>query len=140
MTLTLSVSVTQNLFPVQIENAMTAHPEIREAAAVAVPDDIYGEVVGAWIVRESHTNMTRAQVRESVTAAMNPQVCFTATINGIYLLFGCFQNAPTWVWFVGEDGCPLELPKTASGKVMKHVLRKWSRELVAAGAGRVYKE
>lgn len=49
------------------------------------------------------------------------------------------QNAPAWVWFVGEDGCPGELPKTASGKVMKHVLRKWSRELAAGDVGLVWK-
>ena len=42
----------QNLFPVQIENVLTVHPEIREAAVVSVPDVKYGEVVGAWIVRE----------------------------------------------------------------------------------------
>ena len=53
---------------------MTALPDVREAAAVAVPDDIYGEVVGAWVVREPHTSLTREQLRESVAAAMNPQV------------------------------------------------------------------
>lgn len=47
------------------------------------------------------------------------------------------QAAPAWVWFVGEDGTPDELPKTASGKVMKHVLRKWSKELAERGVGRV---
>ncbi|KAG1737418.1 acetyl-CoA synthetase-like protein [Suillus lakei] len=102
----------ENLFPVQIENALTAHPSIREAAAVSVPDTKYGEVVGAWIVREPGTNMSRKDVRQTVSEGMNP------------------QNAPAWVWFVGEDGTPEELPKTASGKVMKHVLRKWSAELM----------
>jgi hypothetical protein len=29
------------------------------------------------------------------------------------------------------------LPKTASGKVMKHVLRRWSAGLAARGVGRV---
>ncbi len=52
----------------------------------------------------------------------------------------CFQNAPAWVWFMGEEGCPEELPKTASGKVQKHVLRKWSRELAASGVGLVYRK
>lgn len=59
----------------QIENAMSAHPEVREAAAVAVPDAIYGEVVGAWVVREPHSRLTKEQLRESVAAVMNPQVC-----------------------------------------------------------------
>jgi acyl-CoA synthetase (AMP-forming)/AMP-acid ligase II len=64
----------KNLFPVQIENALTAHHEIREAAAVSVADPTYGEVVGAWIVREPHTKMSCEDVRQSVVDRMNPQV------------------------------------------------------------------
>ncbi|KAH9477789.1 Acyl-CoA ligase sidI [Psilocybe cubensis] len=109
----------ENLFPVQIENAMTAHPDIREAAAVAVPDAKYGEVVGAWIVREPNTHISKEEVRQVVSTNMNP------------------QNAPAWVWFIGEDGNPAELPKTASGKVQKHILRKWSKDLVLKNLGRV---
>ncbi|KAF8662371.1 hypothetical protein AX16_001176 [Volvariella volvacea WC 439] len=109
----------ENLFPVQIENVLTAHSQIREAAVVAVPDPKYGEVVGAWIVREHTHHHEREDVRRCVAGGMNP------------------QNAPAWVWFVGEDGTPGELPKTASGKVQKHVLREWSRELVEKGVGRV---
>ncbi|TBU61090.1 acyl-CoA synthetase [Dichomitus squalens] len=109
----------ENLFPVQIENVLTAHPEIREAAVVAVPDAKYGEVVGAWIVREGSSGVSKEQVRRVVAEGMNP------------------QNAPAWVWFVGEDGTPEELPKTASGKVQKHILRGWSKELAGKGIGAV---
>ncbi|KAJ2930971.1 hypothetical protein H1R20_g6124, partial [Candolleomyces eurysporus] len=111
----------ENLFPVQIENTLTAHHSIREAAVVSVPDPKYGEVVGAWIVREpgAEVKLSRKEVRDVVWRGMNP------------------QNAPAWVWFVNEDGTPEELPKTASGKVQKHVLRKWSRELAERQVGRV---
>ncbi|KII91201.1 hypothetical protein PLICRDRAFT_173092 [Plicaturopsis crispa FD-325 SS-3] len=111
----------ENLFPVQIEDALTSDAAVLEGAAVAVPDAHYGEVVGAWIVRNpSHSPpATKESVRKHVAASMNP------------------QNAPAWVWFLGEDGVPEELPKTASGKVMKHVLRKWSRSLAEKGVGRV---
>jgi len=109
----------ENLFPVQIENALTAHSSVREAAVVSVPDARYGEVVGAWVVREPNTHISREDVRRAVSEAMNP------------------QNAPAWVWFVGEDSTPGELPSTASGKIMKHVLRKWSAELAQNGVGRV---
>lgn len=98
---------------------MTEHSDIREAASIAVPDTKYGEVVGAWIVREPHSKLSREDVRQYVTKTMNP------------------QNAPDWVWFIGEDGNPDELPKTASGKVMKHVLRKWGKELAEKGVGKV---
>ena len=65
----------KNLFPVQIENVLTAHPAIVEAAAVAVPDARYGELVGAWIVRHPHEPaLSREEVRRTVAIAMNPQV------------------------------------------------------------------
>jgi acyl-CoA synthetase (AMP-forming)/AMP-acid ligase II len=59
---------------VQIENALTAHPEIREAAAIAVPDAKYGEVVGVWIVREPHTRISKDDVKICISQIMNPQV------------------------------------------------------------------
>jgi len=115
----------ENLFPVQIENRLTAHPLIREAAAISVQDDTYGEVVGVWIVREPPTeshgqdSILAGEVRKWVSEGMNP------------------QNAPAWVWFLGEDGVQDELPKTASGKVQKHILREWCRDLVQNGVGKV---
>ncbi|TFY59061.1 hypothetical protein EVJ58_g6018 [Rhodofomes roseus] len=110
----------ENLFPVQIENVLTTHPAISQAAAVAVPHPVLGEVVGALIVRETNAprQLSREEVREVVAQGMNP------------------QNAPAWVWFTGEDGVPDELPKTASGKVMKHVLRKWAKDLAKKDVGR----
>ncbi|KAI0761447.1 acyl-CoA synthetase [Irpex lacteus] len=110
----------ENLFPVQIENVLTSSPAILEAAVVSVPDDTYGEVVGAWVVRDPvrGAKLSKEEVRKGVASAMNP------------------QNAPKWVWFVGEDGYD-ELPKTASGKVQKHVLRQWSKELAKRGVGLV---
>ncbi|KIK70178.1 hypothetical protein GYMLUDRAFT_236596 [Collybiopsis luxurians FD-317 M1] len=112
---------------VQIENALLSDHDIREAAVVAVPDERFGEVVGAWIVRNTDRDgdgsgrrrLSRSDVREVVRNGMNPQA------------------APAWVWFLGEDGAPEELPKTASGKVMKHILRKWSKEFAGRGVGRV---
>lgn len=65
----------QNLFPVQIENAIGGHPAILEAAAVAVPDKKYGEVVGIWVVRQPNTGISREEVRQRVGNHMNPQVC-----------------------------------------------------------------
>ncbi|GJE86551.1 acyl-CoA synthetase [Phanerochaete sordida] len=128
----------ENLFPVQIENALGAHAGVREAAAVAVPDARLGEAVGAWVVRApgpAGAALSPADVREAVVRGMNP------------------QNAPAYVWFVGELGEYAQgkegeeeeggvrkfagLPKTASGKVMKHVLRRWARELAERGVGRV---
>lgn len=111
----------ENLFPVQIENVLVTHRFIREAAAVSVPDAVYGEVVGVWIVLEPGATMTREEVRKTVSDGMNP------------------QNSPDWVWFIGEPGIAKELPKTGSGKVMKHVLREWSKELARDNVGKISK-
>ena len=129
----------QNLFPVQIEDAMTRHPAILEAAAVAVPDAHFGEVVGAWVVRQPNGIISREDVRRSVSDNMNPQVGPPSAISSSFphsQSWGMSQNSPAWVWFVGEEGAPEELPKTASGKVMKHILRKWSGDLAKRHVGR----
>ncbi|KAF9226330.1 acetyl-CoA synthetase-like protein [Gyrodon lividus] len=114
----------ENLFPVQIENVLTAHPSIREAAAISVPDVKYGEVVGAWILLEPGATMSKEEVRQVVSNNMNPQAWYAF-------------NAPSWVWFIGEGGSAQELPKTASGKVMKHILRDWSSKLAESDVGMV---
>lgn len=81
-------SLLQNLFPVQIENRLTAHPQIREAAAVAVSDPTYGEVVGVWIVKQpsdeksGESPLSRTEVRKWVSQGMNPQVSRSALANG----------------------------------------------------------
>ncbi|KDN40110.1 hypothetical protein RSAG8_08310, partial [Rhizoctonia solani AG-8 WAC10335] len=106
----------ENLSPVQIENCLTSHPEIVEAAAIAVPDERFGEVVGVWILlRPDATSFSRQVAVDWVKAKMNP------------------QNAPAWVWLLGEAGVPPELPKTASGKVMKNVLRDWVKTFMPSG-------
>lgn len=64
----------ENLFPVQIENALTSNLCIVEAAAVSVPDKRYGEVVGAWIKLKDGVTLTRESVRKIVWENMNPQV------------------------------------------------------------------
>ncbi|KAF8488064.1 acyl-CoA synthetase [Gautieria morchelliformis] len=110
----------ENLFPVQIENTITNHRSIREAAVVAVPDATYGETVGVWIVRHANEPLiTRSELRQWVGRQMNP------------------QNQPVWVWFVGEDGVETELPKTASGKVQKHILRAWAARWAKLSIGKV---
>ena len=69
---------------------------------------------------------------------MNPQVYSTSQyFRPRAHEFFMTQNAPAWVWFIGEPGVASELPKTASGKVMKHVLRKWSKELAEKDLGKV---
>ena len=62
------------MFPVRIENVLTSHPSIQEAAVVSVPDKKYGEVVGTWIKRKTGVKVTREGVNKIVWESMNPQV------------------------------------------------------------------
>jgi long-chain acyl-CoA synthetase len=39
-----------NVYPSEIENVLTAHPGVAEAAVVGVPDSAHGEVVTAYII------------------------------------------------------------------------------------------
>ncbi|KAF8678896.1 AMP-binding enzyme C-terminal domain [Rhizoctonia solani] len=114
--LKIKLASAQNLSPIRIEDCLTSHPEIVEAAVIAVPDERFGEVVGAWILlRPDAKSFTRREAVDWVKSKMNP------------------QNAPSRVWLLGEAGAPAELPKTASGKVMKNVLRDWAKEMIPAG-------
>lgn len=71
----------ENLFPVQIENVMTSHHSVREAAAISVPDPVYGEVVGAWVVRHAEEPpITRSELRQWVGQRMNPQVTIVCRV------------------------------------------------------------
>lgn len=113
---------------------MMTHPAILEASAVAVPDKTFGEVVGAWVVRRPNQFISREEVRKIVSESICPQASVLAQPEMVFA--EQYQGNPTWVWFAGEDGVPIELPKTTSGKIQKHILRTWGREMIERGIGR----
>ncbi|MFT3660423.1 MAG: AMP-binding protein [Gordonia sp. (in: high G+C Gram-positive bacteria)] len=46
------VSGGENVFPREVEDALTAHPEISDAVVLGVDDDEYGQVLNAYLVSE----------------------------------------------------------------------------------------
>jgi acyl-CoA synthetase (AMP-forming)/AMP-acid ligase II len=40
----------ENIYPLEVENVLTEHPRIAEAAVVGLPDELYGERVAAFVV------------------------------------------------------------------------------------------
>jgi acyl-CoA synthetase (AMP-forming)/AMP-acid ligase II len=46
------VSGGENIYPVEVENALHEHPGVRDCAVIGVPDERWGEAVKAVIVRE----------------------------------------------------------------------------------------
>src|SRR4051794_15063014 len=92
----------ENVYSVEVENALAAHPDVLEVAVVGVPDPVMGEKVGAVVLP-----------RPGVTAeTLVPSLCAFARER--LADFKCPQ-------FVRVLDGPL--PRNAGGKVLKSPLR-----------------
>jgi len=91
-----------NAYPAEIENVLTRHPGVAQAAVIGVPDERMGEVGAAYIVaRAGHSPAPEAIISWSREYMANYKV-------------------PRHVEIVSE------LPLNAAGKVLKNVLRdRW---------------
>ena len=96
-----------NVYPREVEDVLTAHPDITEAAALAIPHPYTGESVKALVVLRSGARLSAEDVMEYAATRLARFKC------------------PTAVQFVDE------LPHSATGKVAKGRLRE-----VAEPAGR----
>lgn len=56
------ISGGENIYPAEVENVLFAHPDIREAAVVGVPDDRWGEAVLAVVVTAAGTALSSQDV------------------------------------------------------------------------------
>jgi acyl-CoA synthetase (AMP-forming)/AMP-acid ligase II len=88
----------ENIYPIEIENRLIEHPDLFEVAVVGVPHTALGHEVKAYVVEKVPGSLTEGDVVEwcAVTLAR--------------------FKVPTHVEFVTE------LPHTATGKVLKHLL------------------
>ena len=46
------ISSGENVYPREIEEVLAAHPDIKEAAVVGIPDKLRGQAICAYVVRE----------------------------------------------------------------------------------------
>jgi acyl-CoA synthetase (AMP-forming)/AMP-acid ligase II len=90
----------ENISSKEVENVLLGHPAVAEAAVVAAPDERMGEVVRACVVLRAGATLTLDDVRTHFAAA------------GV-----ARQKTPERLSV--HDA----LPRNASGKVLKHVLR-----------------
>lgn len=103
------ISAGWTLSAVEIEHVLLRHPDIREAAAIGVPDETRGQVVKAFIVSPRPGDDDFAEeIREQVRAALGR------------------HEYPRQVAFVGE------LPRTPAGKINRKVLRDRERSTIVA--------
>ncbi|OGR28844.1 MAG: long-chain fatty acid--CoA ligase [Desulfobacterales bacterium RIFOXYA12_FULL_46_15] len=103
------ISAGNNIYPTEIENHLYAHPDIHEVAVFGIPDSIKGEAVKAAIVLKPGKTPDPFEIIE-----------FCKTRMAKY-------KVPKQVFFLDE------LPKSATGKILKRVLRETaSRERQSA--------
>lgn len=54
----------ENIYPAEIEEFIFTHPKVAQVAVFGMPDDYYGEVVGAWIQLHQGETATADEIRE----------------------------------------------------------------------------
>ncbi len=100
------VSAGYRIGPFEVESALVAHPAVAEAAAVAAPDEERGAVVRAVVVLRDGRLPSAALARELQEHVKRETAPY---------------KYPRIVDFAAE------LPKTASGKVRRALLRETGR-------------
>ena len=53
-----------NVFPREIDEILMAHPHIKEAASIAVPDAEKGEAIKAFVCLNDGSNLTEDQIKD----------------------------------------------------------------------------
>ncbi|XP_003700795.3 acyl-CoA synthetase family member 2 [Megachile rotundata] len=90
----------ENIFPKEVEDLLMTHPLVVEAQVISAYDKVYGEEICACVRLKEGASLTREQLKDYCKGRIAP------------------FKIPRYVEFVGE------YPKTASGKVMKYVLKQ----------------
>jgi long-chain acyl-CoA synthetase len=94
------VSGAENIYPAEVENALFAHPAVKDAAVIGVPDAKWGEAVKAVVVLKPGAELTADALIAHCRSRIAGYKC------------------PKSVDFVDE------LPRNPSGKVLKKEIRK----------------
>ena len=100
------ISGGENISSIEVEGVLLRHPSVQEAAIVGLPHEKWGEAPFAYVVLKPGAVATEAEL-----------ISFTRDRLAHF-------KAPHGVTFVPE------LPKTATGKIQKFVLRKGAAAIV----------
>jgi fatty-acyl-CoA synthase len=92
------VSGGENVYPIEVEELLSHHPDVADVAVVGVPDDEFGQVLAAFVVSRpgatADAEALRAHVRDHLAR----------------------HKVPRRVTFLDE------LPRNPTGKVLRRVL------------------
>jgi fatty-acyl-CoA synthase len=93
------ISGGENISSIEVEGALLRHPAIQEVAVVGVPSEKWGESPHAFVVLKPDAQATPDELREFCRSQL-----------------AHFKTPQEWTFVT-------ELPKTATGKIQKFVLR-----------------
>ena len=93
------ISGGENISSVEIEGVLLRHSAVKEVAIVGMPHEKWGESPHAFVILRTGTTATEDEMKQFVRERL------------------AHFKMPQWVTFVDD------LPKTATGKVQKYILR-----------------
>ncbi|BDZ70964.1 AMP-binding protein [Methanobacterium petrolearium] len=96
----------ENIYPREIEEFLYTMPGVLDVQVVGIPDEKYGEIVGACIILEEDSELTEEDVRDYARTKI------------------ARFKVPKHVFVVDE------FPLTASGKIQKFILREQAEKLL----------
>uniref|UniRef100_A0A182QSE0 Luciferin 4-monooxygenase n=1 Tax=Anopheles farauti TaxID=69004 RepID=A0A182QSE0_9DIPT len=91
--------------PAELEALLLAHPGVKDCAVIGVPDERAGELPMAFVVRAEHSNATEQQLIRHVEERVSNEKRLRGGIRFIE-----------------------EIPKTASGKILRRTLREMAKQ------------
>jgi acyl-CoA synthetase (AMP-forming)/AMP-acid ligase II len=92
------VSGGENVFPQEVEDLLSRHPSVAEAAAIGVEDEKFGQRLKAFVVREGSNKPTEDELKSYVKKNL------------------ANFKVPREIEFMDE------LPRNATGKILKREL------------------
>ncbi|MBQ6913704.1 MAG: long-chain fatty acid--CoA ligase, partial [Acidaminococcaceae bacterium] len=96
------ISSGENVYPREVEEVLAAHPDIREAAVIGIPDKLRGQAICAYIVPEDGCTRDKRMIRKYLLSKV------------------AAYKVPKEFIFCDH------LPRNNTGKVLKQVLREQS--------------
>ncbi|MEO8648402.1 MAG: long-chain-fatty-acid--CoA ligase [Acidobacteriota bacterium] len=99
----------ENIYPREIDDLLFSHPSVASAAAIGVPDELYGEEVAAFVVMKNGIQVTESEIIEYCRSHLADFKC------------------PKKVLFIDE------IPKGPTGKLLKRELAKMYGKMRSAG-------